>query len=130
MTRGVYSEPEETLLTTRALNYLSTGPADVVDLIGHICALPRAPRIVAEHMAHAMFAGRPQFQRTSDGKWMLTPNVPLQRDVRGRRGRKRDEDTVDARVDAVSADTGVAEPLRSLSYAVVDTETTGGSMWF
>src|SRR5256885_14482480 len=61
---------------------------------------------------------------------MLTPNVPRQRDVRGRRGRKRDEDTVVARVDAVSADTGVAEPLRSLSYAVVDTETTGGSMWF
>ena len=68
---GVYSEPEETLLTTRALDYLSAGPADVVDLIGHICSLPRAPRIVAEHMAHAMFAGRPQFVRNAEGRWML-----------------------------------------------------------
>ena len=128
MRRGVYTEPEDTLLTTRALNFLSSGPADVVDLIGYICALPGAPRIVAEHMAHAMFAGRPQFQRTADGKWMLTPNVPVRKDVRGRRGRKQD-DLVDARVDYAS-DAGAADPLRSLSYAVVDTETTGGSMWF
>ena len=71
LTRGLYSEPEETLLTTRALDYLSAGPADVVDLIGHICSLPGAPRIVAEHMAHAMFAGRPQFVRNGDGRWML-----------------------------------------------------------
>ena len=125
--RGVYTEPEETLLTTRALNFLSSGPADVVDLIGYICALPGAPRIVAEHMAHAMFAGRPQFQRTADGKWMLTPNVPVQRDVRSRRGRK---DTAEAVADVQVVDAGAPEALRSLSYAVVDTETTGGSMWF
>src|SRR4029077_16405442 len=63
LTRGVYSEPEDTLLHPRALSYRSAGPADVVDLIGHVCSLPGAPRIVAEHMAHAMFAGRPQFVR-------------------------------------------------------------------
>jgi DNA polymerase-3 subunit epsilon len=76
LTRGVYSEPEDTLLTTRALSYLSAGPADVVDLIGHVCSLPGAPRIVAEHMAHAMFAGRPQFVRIGDGRWTLA-NVTL-----------------------------------------------------
>ena len=130
MRRGVYTEPEDTLLTTRALNYLSSGPADVVDLIGYICALPGAPRIVAEHMAHAMFAGRPQFQRTSDGKWMLTPSVPVNKDMRGNRGRKRDDEIADAGVDVIPGDAGSAEPLHSLSYAVVDTETTGGSMWF
>jgi len=124
----MYTEPEDTLLTTRALNYLSAGPADVVDLIGYICALPGAPRIVAEHMAHAMFAGRPQFQRTTDGKWMLTPSVPVQKDVRGRRGRKHD-DSREAIAD-VAVDGGGTEPLRALSYAVVDTETTGGSMWY
>ena len=68
---GIYSEPEDTVLTTRALDYLSGGPKDVVDLIGHICSLPGAPRIVAEHMAHAMFAGRPQFLKSADGRWML-----------------------------------------------------------
>ena len=109
--RGVYSEPEETLLTTRALKYLSSGPADVVDLIGHICNLPGAPRIVAEHMAHAMFAGRPQFAQAADGRWMLadvtpTPYAP--------RSRPRNS-------------AGASDPLRELSYVVVDTETTGGS---
>lgn len=111
LTRGLYSEPEDTLLTTRALDYLSRGPADVVDLIGHICALPGAPRIVAEHMAHAMFAGRPQFVRTDDGRWMLadltrTPYTP---------GRSRS--------------TAGEEALSALSYVVVDTETTGGRSW-
>ena len=128
LTRGVYSEPEETLLTTRALNFLSSGPADVVDLIGYICALPGAPRIVAEHMAHAMFAGRPQFARTVDGKWMLTPSVPLPKDLRRARGRR--QDAYDAVSTLESSAANSLDRLRALSYVVVDTETTGGSLWF
>lgn len=112
LTRGLYSEPEDTLLTTRALDYLSRGPADVVDLIGHICALPGAPRIVAEHMAHAMFAGRPQFVRTDDGRWML---ADLTRTPYSASGKSRS--------------TVGDEPLNELSYVVVDTETTGGRSW-
>ena len=115
LTRGIYSEPQDTLLTSRAVDYLLAGPADVVALIGHICSLPGAPRIVAEHMAHAMFAGRPQFVRNADGRWMLAdltakPYAPA-------RGRSRSYDH--------SAD----EPLPGLSYVVVDTETTGGRSW-
>ncbi|HEY8850628.1 MAG TPA: hypothetical protein VIM36_00490, partial [Gemmatimonadaceae bacterium] len=68
LTRGVYSEPEDTLLTSRAFDYLAQGPADVVDLIGHICSLPGAPRKVAEHMASALFAGRREFVRGLDGR--------------------------------------------------------------
>jgi len=112
LTRGLYSEPEDTLLTTRALDYLSRGPADVVDLIGHICALPGAPRIVAEHMAHAMFAGRPQFVRTDDGRWMLADLT-------------RTPYSASAKVRSSSSE----EVLRELSYVVVDTETTGGRSW-
>jgi len=112
LTRGVYSEPEDTLLTTRALDYLSRGPADVVDLIGHICSLPGAPRIVAEHMAHAMFAGRPQFVRNADGRWMLADLTVKPYAATRERSRSH----------AHSAD----EPLGGLSYVVVDTETTGG----
>jgi len=114
VTRGIYSEPEETLLTTRALKYLSAGPADVVDLIGHICSLPGAPRIVAEHMAHAMFAGRPQFLRAADGRWMLADVI----------AKPYSETTGRSRPTAGSND-----QLDGLSYAVVDTETTGGSHW-
>jgi DNA polymerase-3 subunit epsilon len=112
--RGVYSEPKDTLLTSRALDFLSAGPADVVDLIGHICNLPRAPRIVAEHMAHAMFAGRHEFVRHSDGRWMLAD--PAAQPYGISRGR-------------IDSCTPAAEALRDLSYVVVDTETTGGRAW-
>ena len=112
LTRGVYSEPEDTLLTTRALDYLSKGPADVVDLIGHICSLPGAPRLVAEHMAHAMFAGRPQFVRNADGRWMLADLTVTPYTVTRERSRPYGRTA--------------SEPLNELSYVVVDTETTGG----
>jgi DNA polymerase III epsilon subunit family exonuclease len=115
VTRGLYSEPEDTLLTTRAHEYLSRGPADVVDLIGHICSLPGAPRIVAEHMAHAMFAGRPQFVRNADGKWTLAERTAEPYSTRQRKGR--------------AATHLPREPLHELSYVVVDTETTGGRSW-
>ncbi len=99
---------DATFLTDKAAAFLATGPADVVDLIGHICNLPGAPRIVAEHMANAMFAGRPEFSRDSFGKWLLA----------------------DSRFDGFprrSAGRAIpAVPLTALSYAVVDVETTGG----
>lgn len=114
LTRGVYSEPGDTLLTSRALDYLSAGPADVVELIGHICSLPGAPRIVAEHMAHAMFAGRREFVCGQDGRWMLA-DLPT-RPYAVARGR-------------TSSRAHSAESLRELSYVVVDTETTGGRAW-
>lgn len=114
LTRGVYSEPEDTLLTSRALDYLSAGPADVVELIGHICSLPGAPRVVAEHMAHAMFSGRREFVRNPDGRWMLADLAPQPYAVS--RGRNY-------------SSAHSAEALSELSYVVVDTETTGGRAW-
>lgn len=127
LTRGVYSEPKDTLLTSRALDFLSAGPADVVDLIGHICSLPGAPRIVAEHMAHAMFAGRREFVLGSDGRWKLddVASQPYATDrvsgiqralATGKSGR-------------IASIAHSAEPLERLSYVVVDTETTGGRAW-
>ncbi len=126
LTRGVYSEPEDTFLTTRALSYLSAGPADVVDLIGHICNLPGAPRIVAEHMAHAMFAGRPQFALSADGRWMLADVAPRPYEV-GHAEQRPPNFPEGIRTRASSAST---ESLKGLSYVVVDTETTGGSHGF
>jgi DNA polymerase-3 subunit epsilon len=110
LNRGVYSEPEDTLLTTRAQQFLAAGPADVVDLIGHICSLPGAPRIVAEHMAHAMFNGRPQFATTADGRWMLVEKAAP---------------SYEARTASRKSETH-SDALHRLSYVVVDTETTGG----
>ena len=111
MTRGIYAQPEDTLLTTRALDFLSAGPADVVDLIGYICSLPRAPRIVAEHMAHAMFAGRREFARTADGRWSLAEVTAQPYAASVSPSHFEDSDHV---------------PLSKVSYVVVDVETTGG----
>ena len=65
-------------------------------------------------MAHAMFAGRPQFVRAADGRWMLAD--------------------IAAKPYLESADrsrtaAGANDTLNRLSYVVVDTETTGGSHW-
>ncbi|MEX2110651.1 MAG: 3'-5' exonuclease [Gemmatimonadaceae bacterium] len=129
-TRGVYAEPEDTLLTSRAADYLAAGPADVVDLIGHVCSLPGAPRIVAEHMAQAMFSGRTEFVKNPDGRWMIV-HPPVQpytsfdefaaaRGVaRASKGKRRPK----------IADGRLSDPLRDLSYVVVDVETTGGQSY-
>jgi DNA polymerase-3 subunit epsilon len=124
LTRGVYSEPEDTLLTSRAFDYLAQGPADVVDLIGHICSLPGAPRIVAEHMATALFSGRSDFVRGLDGRWMISDMRPNQRDA----GSAPAADRMPAPSSRYPrpASRFSNEPLNKLSYVVVDTETTGG----
>jgi DNA polymerase-3 subunit epsilon len=119
LTRGVYAEPQDTLLTSRAADYLASGPADVVDLIGHICNLPGAPRIVAEHMAHAMFADRSDFVRTDDGRWTLRERAP--------QGYLSPGETA---VSALGARTRNSSSLANLSYVVVDVETTGGRAYY
>ena len=71
MSHGITVRPAELRLTERASDYLAAGPADVVALIGHICQLPNPPRVVAEHMATALFAGRTEFVRDANGFWSL-----------------------------------------------------------
>jgi len=61
----------DTILTERAASYLAAGPADSQSLISHVCQLPGAPPMIAEHMAAALFAGHQRFRRTSDGRWTL-----------------------------------------------------------
>jgi DNA polymerase III subunit epsilon len=127
----MHAEPEDTLLTSRALDFLAAGPADVVDLIGHICSLPGAPRIVAEHMAHAMFAGRREFVRTVDGRWMLASALATQ--VRSVAERAASE-YLSGRASLKYLDRGQgaarSDRLTDLSYAVVDVETTGGRAFY
>jgi DNA polymerase-3 subunit epsilon len=113
---GVHARPVPTLLTERALDFLAAGPAEAVPLIEHVCQLPGAPKVVAEQMALALFAERPEFMRDIAGRWCLAPTAP-----------------------AIPADVGrIGEPpglgwldrprgadLSTLTYAVVDVETTG-----
>ena len=98
---GVTLSAPDTLLTSRALDYLAAGPADARTLISHICQLPRMPAAIAEHMAVALFAGHRRFQREVDGRWGVVSETRT--------------------VEIASCDA-----LRSLPFAVVDVEATGG----
>ena len=88
----------DTLLTSRALDYLAAGPADACALIAHVCQLPSMPPKIAEHMAAALFAGHRRFVREPDGRWGLARELAFPS----------------------------ADELATLSYAVVDVEATGG----
>jgi DNA polymerase-3 subunit epsilon len=110
---GVTLRPAETFLASRARDFLASGPADVVPLIEHVCQIPGAPRVVAEHMAQALLGERVEFARDGDGRWRLA-EAP-------------------AHYVAISQgqiDPFVTDPdLLSLDYAVVDVETTGTRCW-
>ena len=68
---GVTTRPAESLLATRASDFLAAGPATAASLIASVCQLPAVPGPVAEHMAAALFAGRREFTRGEDGMWRL-----------------------------------------------------------
>lgn len=97
---GVTLEARDTLLTSRAVEYLAAGPADAKTLITHVCQLPTMPAAVAEHMARALFAGHRRFVREPDGRWGLVREGEL----------------------------SSLQSLAELSYAVVDVEATGGRL--
>ena len=90
----------DTLLTSRAADFLAAGPADAQSLISYVCQLPGAPATVAEHMATALFAGHARFARDRIGRWML-------------------------REASAIADVYVNRTLDQESFVVVDCETTG-----
>lgn len=101
---GIGTRPEGRLLTERAADYLRAGPADARSLIASVCQLSALPQAVAEHMAASLLGDHPQFARGGDGTWRLNEPAPpiwLQAPAQ-------------------------TEPLlSSLSFVVVDVETTG-----
>ena len=100
----VSTRPERMLLTDRASDYLRAGPADSRSLIASVCQLSALPNLVAEHMAATLLGGHPRFARTLDGRWRLSESA----------------------APAWRAQPVDQEPLlSSLSFAVVDVETTG-----
>lgn len=107
--------PAETFLASRARDFLTAGPADVVPLIEHVCQIPGAPRVVAEHMVQALLGDRTEFVRDADGRWRLAESAPAAYTTLGPARRREPP---------------VSHPdLMSLDYAVVDVETTGTRCW-
>jgi DNA polymerase III subunit epsilon len=137
MTSGVRLRPAEQVLVSRARDFLTAGPADAVDLIAHVCQLPRPPRFVADHMAMALLAAWEEFAHDGEGRWSLVTD--------GRSASWMGGVPADPRVDVGSLDPALRRPLAiraqplphpsalsgdrlaDLSYVVVDVETTGGS---
>lgn len=74
--------------------------------------------MVAEQMALALFAGRPEFTCETDGTWRLAP-------VRARDGADAGRARAPSAPGAPPAHDRLADELDDLSYAVVDVETTG-----
>src|ERR671915_651146 len=74
---GVFLRPAEPFLASRARDFLTAGPADVVPLIEHVCQIPGAPRVVAEHMAQALLGERTEFVRDVDGRWRLAERAAV-----------------------------------------------------
>ena len=117
---GITARPAESLLAARAADFLASGPAGAAQLIGSVCQLPAVPGTIAEHMATALFAGRDEFSRGGDGLWRLDTSASST--SMGSVGEPAAETTA-YRVGNETA----TDPLDSLSYTVVDVETTGGN---
>jgi DNA polymerase-3 subunit epsilon len=108
----------DSVLAERARDFLAAGPAHAVPLIEHVCQLPGAPVFVAEQMALALFGNRPEFAHGSGGTWCLVveaPRPPVTTSAAPQAPPPSAQATTDPASDA----------LDSLSYAVVDVETTG-----
>ena len=113
---GLSARPAETALTERAIALLKLGPADSVPLIEHVCQMPGAPKVVAEQMAAALFAGRPEIGRDPDGKWRIIDPPPEGARLAGTPSAGRRAPRARGAID-----------LSALTYAVIDVETTGMS---
>lgn len=106
MTQGITLGNADTVLTSRAFDFLSSGPADSRTLIAHVCQLPSMPPRIAEQMAIALFAGHRRFSRDAAGLWHLL-DVP--------QGQPSIPEAPDDDV------------LATVPFIVVDLETTGGT---
>ena len=129
-TPGVTTRPASTLLAERAADYLKAGPADSASLIASVCQLSAVPALVAEHLAVTLLRDQPRFARTADGAWRLSEpaaprwRVPAQ-DAEGGVAELTAEHTAEHTAERTKGEE--TEPLlASLSFAVVDVETTGG----
>jgi DNA polymerase III subunit epsilon len=111
----VRTEVPDSALVARARTFLAAGPAPATALIAYVCQLPGPPRMVAEHMAVALFERSKDFARDAEGRWSLAGG-------RGIPDRQAQQGAHEWR--------GIPVPARplalgSLSYVVVDVETTG-----
>lgn len=109
--RAVAVQSEPTTLSARALQRLQSGPLDSVSLMRDVCHVDRLTPEAAERMAVALLGTRHEFVRLANGAWAL-----------------RDDPRLLSPDNAAPRVIEESDPaLSSLSFAVVDVETTGTS---
>lgn len=107
--RAVVADPEPTTLSGRAAFRLASGPLDSLNLMRDVCHVERLTPDAADRMANALLGGRPEFVRLSNGAWAL-----------------RDDPLLSGHPGGTLRPVAADDPeLRTLSFAVVDVETTG-----
>jgi DNA polymerase-3 subunit epsilon len=121
---GARLKPAESSLTDAAVALLaSRGPLDSPALVAEVCQAIGVRRALAESLARAILGHRPDVRQGPDGRWRVVaggaPVVPRPADVRTPAARAV------ATAGAMTRDTAML-PIRSLRFAVVDVETTGG----
>ncbi|HEY0995769.1 MAG TPA: 3'-5' exonuclease [Gemmatimonadaceae bacterium] len=146
---GLTTRAAETLLVSRAADFLAAGPCDARTLVAHVCQIPAVPEAVAAHMAAAMFAEYPRFACGADGRWSI--RVAEGSDPIGRvlEAEGRELGQLHACVPGATGNPGFQLPqpsalsfqpsfngqapssdlLSGLSWVVVDVETTGTRPW-
>ena len=107
--RAVAVQSEPTTLSARATQRLQSGPMDSVTLMREVCHVDRLTTEAAERMAVALLGARHDFVRLANGAWALREDPRLTSDEPAAPRVVEENDPL----------------LSSLSFAVVDVETTG-----
>ncbi|MHB1265090.1 MAG: 3'-5' exonuclease [Gemmatimonadaceae bacterium] len=152
---GLTTRAAETLLVSRAADFLAAGPCDARTLVAHVCQIPAVPEAVATHMAAAMFAEYPRFACGADGRWFVRdatardlapplasiPSAPLVIPSEAAQRPTRDLASRQSGPSAGTPDSSVAplprndrreartDTLDAMRWVVVDVETTGTRPW-
>ena len=107
--RAVAVQSEPTTLSARATQRLQSGPLDSLSLMREVCHVDRLTTEAAERMAVALLGSRHDFVRLANGAWALREDPRLASDEPAAPRVVEENDPL----------------LSSLSFAVVDVETTG-----
>lgn len=121
---GARLKPAESSLTDAAVALLvSRGPLDSPALVADVCQAIGVRRALAESLARAILGHRPDVRQGPDGRWRTIASASgaarppaIERGATAR---------AVATAGAMTRDTSLL-PIRSLRFAVVDVETTGG----
>src|SRR5262245_13900853 len=108
---GVVVGRRPTTLSARAAEGLASGPLDAMTLMRDVCKVQRLQRDAAENMAIALLSSHDEFVHLPSGHWAL-----------------REPAFSTSRTTSVAEGTAtpyVVPGLSSVSFAVVDVETTG-----